>query len=388
MTSLATGVGSLVHGMTERMGERVPEGLATFPELLRQAGYLTAAFSANPHTPPDTPGKQPYSETYHVYQDAEALNAAVLEFLARNHDRKSFLYVHTMEAHGQAIPGTEEYGYYAPEPYASRLADPSLPPPVAMYDAGICHADANLQHVVDALGQQQVERQTLLMITADHGEYFDWVDGIAEHGGRPRMELTHVPLVVCQPGTVPTGRVVGNNMQHIDLSTTILDMARIPVPAQFSGRSLRDLLSGGDPAELQDRTLFLSGRYLRLDRSYLEFVDNLLDLRFLNEYPRFLRWLDAWFHPRSVAAVAGDLSLMYDVSPRAGYLYNKVLDSDGKQDISNEDADTFASLCAQVRAEVGRQQALAAQLTRKDASVFSSDLETLEALHSLGYLGK
>ena len=81
------------------------------------------------------------------------------------------------------------------------------------------------------------ERSTILLV-GDRGDV------------GPGMALDEaalsVPLLVKQPGLVGAGRRVTSPVQHIDLTPTILDLVRAPLPRGLRGRSLRAVLDGRD----------------------------------------------------------------------------------------------------------------------------------------------
>jgi arylsulfatase A-like enzyme len=85
---------------------------------------------------------------------------------------------------------------------------------------------------------------TLLLITADHGEAF------AEHGYRGHTfsafdESIHVPLLMRLPGQRPASGCVSGLTQVVDLLPTVLDLFGVEYPVgETQGRSLLPLLSG------------------------------------------------------------------------------------------------------------------------------------------------
>jgi len=81
-----------------------------------------------------------------------------------------------------------------------------------LYDGAIRHVDDLLERLVSALDSTGVLENTLLVITADHGEGFGERSHIrptriAEHNVAIHESLTHVPLVVHMPGKTPVKRV-------------------------------------------------------------------------------------------------------------------------------------------------------------------------------------
>jgi len=64
-----------------------------------------------------------------------------------------------------------------------------------------------------------------------------------------------VPLIVKQPGGEGAGRRVADPVQQIDVTPTLLDLVRAPVPGNLVGRSLREVLTD-DKATLRERPLY------------------------------------------------------------------------------------------------------------------------------------
>lgn len=133
-----------------------------------------------------------------------------------------------------------------------------------LYAASLAYNDRELGRFLEALAERYPARETLLVVTSDHGdELFD--HGGVLHGYTLYEELLHVPLVVRWPGTVlPGGPPEGfeRPTDHLDLHATLLDAAGAlgppPAPggqAQSAGRSLLPLLTGRADA-LSDRLLF------------------------------------------------------------------------------------------------------------------------------------
>jgi arylsulfatase A-like enzyme len=77
---------------------------------------------------------------------------------------------------------------------------------VADYDGEIAFLDAHLGRLLQFMRDRGLLERTIVIITSDHGEYFD------EHGlrGHPAVlyePVLSVPLIVRLPGGLPTGRV-------------------------------------------------------------------------------------------------------------------------------------------------------------------------------------
>lgn len=98
------------------------------------------------------------------------------------------------------IPGESTNEYLADRPWGQLAALEGL------YDGGIRHADAVVGQLVEELERRDLYDDTLLIVTSDHGEGFGERSFLTPavrfiaHGWGIGEELTHVPLLVKEPG--------------------------------------------------------------------------------------------------------------------------------------------------------------------------------------------
>ncbi|MFN2433488.1 MAG: sulfatase [Gemmatimonadota bacterium] len=108
-------------------------------------------------------------------------------------------------------------------------ADPSLPPAEVLrsdrdsYDASIAALDHELGLLLGELERDDVLRNTLVVITSDHGELFG-EHGLTRHGNSLYWPLLHVPLVIVFPQRVPAGPRVAEPVTLRDLPATVLEL--------------------------------------------------------------------------------------------------------------------------------------------------------------------
>ena len=112
----------------------------------------------------------------------------------------------------------------------------------AWYDGAIRGMDVEDARLLEGLRNLKLDRRTLVVYTADHGEEF-LEHGKMFHGQSTYGELANVPLIFWRPGTIPAGAVVEQTVQAIDLMPTLLEMSQLPVPKSVQGHSLVPLLS-------------------------------------------------------------------------------------------------------------------------------------------------
>jgi arylsulfatase A-like enzyme len=257
ISSLFSGTTVWRHGVKQD-GDLVPGSLALLPEILRQEGYATACITENRYVGPITDLDRGFShygnpaDTKISFFEAHTLPRAA-EFVRAHKDRGFWLYIHTEGAHWPYIP--------APEFYEPFVGPGEKPTDVDLYDGEIAAADEQVRRLISMLRDVGVYDNTLLIITADHGEAFGEHAGPTGHGGKPYNELIHVPLIMRLPGLVPAGKVVRQNVQLLDLAPTILDVFGLPANEQFEGASLLALLDGQLHGAFDDRSIYSRGRY-------------------------------------------------------------------------------------------------------------------------------
>ena len=113
---------------------------------------------------------------------------------------------------------------------------------LAKYDAEIAHVDREVGRVLDLLDKIGIADETVVVISADHGEEFGEHGVFSEHwsvyDGTQR-----VPLLVRVPGSGWTGVRSGMAL-NIDLAPTLLELAGLEAAADWDGVSLVPALRG------------------------------------------------------------------------------------------------------------------------------------------------
>ncbi|MFL6289347.1 MAG: sulfatase [Thermoanaerobaculia bacterium] len=116
------------------------------------------------------------------------------------------------------------------------------------FDEAMAYSDHQLGVFVDRLKATGEWENTILIVTADHGDwpglgYFDaWAP--FERVAYLNPYLTRVPLVVVWPAKIKPGQRFRGPVSLIDLLPTVLDLAGRPKPDYLQGQSLAPLLLG------------------------------------------------------------------------------------------------------------------------------------------------
>lgn len=153
----------------------------------------------------------------------------------RDHAEKPFfLFTHFFDPHAP---------YEPPEPFRSQQAIPGRTPELNRYLGEIAWVDSQVGRLLDELRELGLEDETLVVLTADHGEAFGEHREIG-HSYFIYDTTIHVPLIVRLPGRFEAGRRVASQVRLIDVAPTILDLVgALPLP-EAQGVSLAPYLRG------------------------------------------------------------------------------------------------------------------------------------------------
>jgi len=252
--SLFTGAYPLFHRVRNNGTYVLAPQVETLAEILRRAGYTTAAFIASFVLD----SRFGLDQGFEVYDDdmdnggriktlvserraAEVFDGFSRWFAAR--PTKPFLaWVHFFDPH---LP------YDPPEPMRS---DHSLSP----YDGEIANVDFYAGKIIALLAAQRILDRTLIVVAGDHGEAFgEHVE--TGHGVFCYGETISVPLILRAPGRLPAGSVCSLPASLVDIVPTVLNFLKLPIPSQIQGLPLQRLLK---KSARSDRPLFIESVFL------------------------------------------------------------------------------------------------------------------------------
>ena len=247
----------------------------TIPKLLKQQGYATAGFSANPFIR----AEHGFGSGFDFWADCmssdggDAISAAALDWLDRRGESKApfFLYLHYMDVHGpydaqpefldplveqvEQDPGRKLW----PREF-NRLSRSLRKPPlndstpgrfeelkwyenywIARYEAGVAEMDDVLSHLVDYLKAHHLWDSAYVILVSDHGQGL-CEHGAWDHGSSQFQTALHVPMVLRWPGVLPSGRRVSERVRMIDLLPTLVDQLGGSLPSELQGETLMPLI--------------------------------------------------------------------------------------------------------------------------------------------------
>jgi len=106
------------------------------------------------------------------------------------------------------------------------------------YYAMVSEVDHYVGEILNALEENGIADDTVVVFTSDHGE---WMGEHLRYGkGYPAADcISRVPLIVCDPRRPEThGHTATDIVESIDILPTLLGSAAVPCPAHLQGRDL------------------------------------------------------------------------------------------------------------------------------------------------------
>ncbi len=191
-------------------------------------------------------------------KDADRINADFLTWQSSRKDRPFFAFLNYLDAHAPYMTPPNASRHFGLRPTSPSdyqvLAEwqkltkaPSDLHQIELardaYDDCIAYLDSALGRLFDELERRGVMDETLVIVTADHGEEIGEHE-LVGHGRSLYREELHVPLLMARPGKVPSGKIVFEPVSLRDLPATIVDVLGISANSPFPGRSMAPLWKG------------------------------------------------------------------------------------------------------------------------------------------------
>lgn len=259
--SILTSLYPFQHGVID-WEYALPDSISTLPEVLQSHGYSTRAVINMLGLTGDskvTKGFDKVSEAHQKDRDAAATTEAAIELI--NGSREPFfLLVHYFDAHWPYRCQADESGGSSGAKPGADSSDP-LAAVRQRYAACIKRTDTSIGDLVAFLRQDGILENTVLIITADHGDAF-MEHGSASHGTYVYDEEVMVPLVINYPARYSVSRRIGEQVRHIDLLPTIVDLAGAVDSGKREGTSLDHLAGEGSRGASEAATLAARGTLL------------------------------------------------------------------------------------------------------------------------------
>ena len=272
---------------------------SSFPGLLGAAGYYTACISPFGNRHAAWHWMAGFNEMLDPggkggMESADEVAPAVVDWIERNAGRENwFLHVNLWDAHtpyrapapfgnpfaDEPLPAwyTEEVrqkhwgepgphsaqevnGFFLDEAYAANFAEDfprqphqidSLEAARAMfdgYDCGVRYSDQIVGQFIDTLKAAGIWEDTVVIISADHGENLGELNIYGDHQTADAMTC-RIPLIIRWPGLTDgarAGTTQDGLLYNFDWAATVLEMLGAEVPADWDGQSFAPTFQAGE----------------------------------------------------------------------------------------------------------------------------------------------
>jgi len=337
------------------------DSFKTMAEYLRDAGFNTAGFLEQAQLR----SYMGFAQGFYYYKPdmgaAAEINHGFFHWLPLNKHRKFFAYLHYLDVHAPYAPppkyrdmfGSFDHSTSFPEQVKDwqkfkgdvtdgniTLTQTDAEQLKALYDAEIRAFDDDMAALFAKLKEEGIYDNSLIVITADHGDEF------LEHGGVDHAhtlydELLRVPLMIRFPKGEYRG-VVGMQVQTIDVLPTILEFCEIDLDPHVMGHSLLTYKGGANGHQ---------------------------------QFPVFSERADL------ISMRTEKYKYIYNTESKTGELYDLQNDPTESKNLANEDAKTATQMQNEILrwAEITRS-------TMTDQGGVKVDEKSVKELRSLGYI--
>ena len=369
-------------------------------EYLKNYRFHTAAFICNWIL------KDPYSglaNGFDIYDDkmstphykhlpfqriAKDVNEDVYRWLGKRVGPPFFLWLHYMDPHSPYSAPDSFEEYRAEEPLFIKktsvekwVLSSSLGPGqqtetelnasalIIEYDKEIRYCDHYIGELLKKLKEMKLYRNSLIIITSDHGESLIEHDFYFGHGMYTYDVCSKVPLLIKLPETIANdwgikGKRIKEQVGLIDIVPTVLDVMNRLEDRSFDGRSLLHLIKGSDKG--LNKYFFIENmnriKAVRTDKwKYIEYYDDIDILGKMKKKKGERELFDLKNDP-------------YEEKNLLDFSYPGI------------DKDKYKSIAKILKEELERWKNENDEIKIKKLSQTKMDKKSREALESLGYL--
>jgi arylsulfatase A-like enzyme len=245
------------------MKDHLAEKWMTIDEVAKAGGKYVAGASGNGYIRPARGFGNSWNQfVNHIEKGLGLKGADIMEkglsFVSPKKDQPWFLYLGFIDTHvtwrakqpwmdkydgGYKGRFEKEYGDDGPHGSNGKdLTEKEEAHVRALYDSNVSYQDDLIGQLTKKLTDWGIWDQTMLVITADHGDE-QWEDGRVGHGGSERETLLHVPLIIHYPPMFPATKVT-EGVEAIDILPTIADAMGVTHDPEWQGISLIPVANG------------------------------------------------------------------------------------------------------------------------------------------------
>ncbi|MDG2334785.1 MAG: sulfatase-like hydrolase/transferase [Myxococcota bacterium] len=256
----------------------------TLAETLSEMGFKTVAAAGNPGLGRafrfdqgfesfQTVAIKGEAEVYGLDpREADLLGELALPLLEEVRGDRFFAWLHFMDPHTPYIVPEDYREIYLDDPLSDANKGAQTPAhsnyykpiedsspfyrnrgvdfAISQYDAEIKFLDDYLGRLFAYLDELGLSSNTLVILTADHGENMGEHRGVYFGHFHPYQHTIRVPLVIAHPD-LPSGLRIDRKVSLVDIVPTVLSLLGLPQNPEIQGQSLARLILEGDERGLR-----------------------------------------------------------------------------------------------------------------------------------------
>ncbi|MEP7346196.1 MAG: sulfatase, partial [Gemmatimonadaceae bacterium] len=200
-------------------------------------------------------------------KDADQVNEDFLRWIPSSKGRPFFAFLNYFDAHRPYLPPSPYDTKYSPNirdryRVVKNGSKSKLPPEAAevltdAYDGTLVYLDDRIGKLTAELDRRGILQNTLVIITADHGEQFG-EHGLFFHANSLYTQLLRVPLIILGTNRVPAGVTVQTPVSLLDVAATVLAATDSAGSESFPGQTLARYYAGDSTKQATALPLFAS----------------------------------------------------------------------------------------------------------------------------------
>lgn len=240
-------------------------------------------------------------------QFADKATNKAINWLHKNKEKNFFLWIHYFDPHFPYYEHSDLHNLsFKLKKKGEKKRLNKTKYIIYRYDREIAFADFYIGRLFDVIKKWNLESDTIIIFTADHGESLGEHD-YTGHGKYLCEPSLYIPLIIKHPEKILEGKTIKREVSLLDIMPTILDFLDIPTKITLLGKSLVPLITGND-----------QGKYNRL-HYFITFKTDLANIPILSNMKR---GQFAKSFPERIALLKDNIKVIYSANDNTLEMYN------------------------------------------------------------------
>jgi arylsulfatase A-like enzyme len=245
------------------IASQIPEELTTLAQMFQKKKIKTTGFAGVGNVSSAFGFDRGFDQYFELYREEEFYRKSqeylpyLFPWLESNKDNRFFLYLHFKEPHAAYSPLPPYKGMFTGayketvdlsvhlNPISDTFTEGQIEYVRAGYDENLASVDSVVGEIIEKMKSLGMLDESIIIVTADHGELLGEKDKIFGHGGYFGEGGMHIPLLIRFPKTddIKFPDRVDALVKSSDLLLTLADIHDFEIPHELlSGKSLLSLI--------------------------------------------------------------------------------------------------------------------------------------------------